>query len=83
MDLNVEISTVNPISLLFSHNVKVWKVARRLVSVSKAKYYEFSSKIMYFASSESILESLPEPDNVIDNSFALIVKNVPIIEERV
>lgn len=83
MDPNVEISTVNPISLLSSHHVKDVKVTRSLVSESRAEYYEFSSKTIYFASSESILESLPEPDNVIDSSFALIVKNIPIVEERV
>lgn len=27
-------------------------------------------------SSESILESLPEPDNVIDSSVALIIENI-------
>lgn len=78
---NVEISTVDPISLLFSHHIKVWKLAHSLVSESRAEYYEFSFKTMYFTSSESILESLPEPDNVIDSS--LIVKNISIVEERV
>lgn len=45
--LNVKISPVNPISLLFSHHVKVWKLARSLVSESRAEYYQFSSKTMY------------------------------------
>lgn len=80
---NVEISTINPISLLFSHHVKVWKFAHSLVSESRAEYCEFFPKTLYFISSESILESLPEPDNVIDSSFVLIVKNIFIVEERV
>lgn len=33
-------------------------------------------------SSELILESLPEPDNVIDSSVALIVENVRIVEKK-
>jgi len=38
---------------------------------------------MHLHSSESILESLPEPDNVIDRSFALIVMSVRILEDPV
>jgi len=45
---NVEISTINPISLLFSHHVKVWKLAHSIVSESRAEYCEFSPKTVFY-----------------------------------
>lgn len=52
-----------------------------LVSEFKQNYMNFLLNDV-FASSESILESLPEPDNVIDSSFALIIKNISSLKSE-